>query len=603
MVTKTKKSGRTAAKVAAKTARKQPKTARAARGDTAVKAARVNGSRRGAVLKSAKVEETRRAKVQDALYKIAEAASAASDLQEFYASIHGIVGELMYARNFFIALYDETSGLVSWEYFVDEVDPTPLTQPLTNFHGATGWVLQHGKTIADTDGSWAAAKVRGEAKEVGTDSEGIAVPLKVEDKTIGVVLIQSYTKGIGYQPEDLRILEFVAQHIAVALTRARAIEETRQRNEELAIINAVQAALASKLDFQGIVDSVGNKLAEIFSEENVGIGFLDRASGMLKVPYLIENGRRIENVEFPIGEKGLVSHMFKTRQPLIINSDYERISAELGALDVSGEPDPRSWLGIPIIVHDEVIGAFSLQNWERENAYSASTVRLLQTLAGSLGVALENARLFDETERLLDETAQRAAELAIINSVQEGLARQLDFQGIIDLVGEKVGEIFAADTVAVGMYDAATDRAFNLYYVDRGQKIPLQDGPAPRPSLTAVLVDTRAPLLIGTSKESEKYGALRIPRAGETVDQNESFLGVPIMAGETVIGAVSVQSYKQNAYDAHDQDLLQTLAHAMSVALENARLFDELQNSNRDLTEALTQQTATGEILRVIAGS
>ena len=75
---------------------------------------------------------------------------------------------------------------------------------------------------------------------------------------------------------------------------------------------------------------------------------------------------------------------------------------------------------------------------ERENAFSESDVRLLQTLANSMSVALENARLFDETQRLLKETEQRTAELAIINSVQEALAAELNIQAIFDLVGDKI---------------------------------------------------------------------------------------------------------------------------------------------------------------------
>ena len=76
-------------------------------------------------------------------------------------------------------------------------------------------------------------------------------------------------------------------------------------------------------------------------------------------------------------------------------------------------------------------------------------MRLLQTLANSMSVALENARLFDETQRLLKETEQRNAELAIINSVQEGLASKLEMQAIYDLVGDKIREMFDAQGVAI----------------------------------------------------------------------------------------------------------------------------------------------------------
>ena len=83
-----------------------------------------------------------------------------------------------------------------------------------------------------------------------------------------------------------------------------------------------------------------------------------------------------------------------------------------------------------------------VEDYEREYAFGDADVRLLKTVASSMGVALENARLFDETQRLLKETEQRAAELAVINSIQQGVAAKLDFQAIVDLVGDKLREVF-----------------------------------------------------------------------------------------------------------------------------------------------------------------
>ena len=99
-------------------------------------------------------------------------------------------------------------------------------------------------------------------------------------------------------------------------------------------------------------------------------------------------------------------------------------------------------MSVPIIGSDRVIGGITVESFEREYAFGDSDVRLLTTIASSMGVALENARLFDETQRLLKETEQRAAELAVINSIQQGMAAELDFQAIVDLVGDKLREVF-----------------------------------------------------------------------------------------------------------------------------------------------------------------
>src|SRR6185436_4705106 len=110
----------------------------------------------------------------------------------------------------------------------------------------------------------------------------------------------------------------------------------------------------------------------------------------------------------------------------------------------------------------------------REHAFSESDVRLLQTLAGSMSVALENARLFDETQRLYKESEQRAAELAIINSVQTALATQLNMQGIYDAVGDKIRAIFGEADLGIRIYDPQTDTVHYPYSVENGERIAIE---------------------------------------------------------------------------------------------------------------------------------
>ena len=122
---------------------------------------------------------------------------------------------------------------------------------------------------------------------------------------------------------------------------------------------------------------------------------------------------------------------------------------------VGGTPT-ESWLGVPILAGDRVIGVVALESLERD-AYTEADERLLSTLASSMGVALENARLFDETKRLLAETDQRAAELAVINEIGTALAKQLDFEAIIELVGERVAlDLRQPARCSIALYDEAT---------------------------------------------------------------------------------------------------------------------------------------------------
>ena len=255
--------------------------------------------RRLAELEAVEAERTHAAKVQDALYRIAELASAAEDMQDFYRSIHAVVGELMYADNFLIALYDEERELINWPYYVDEVDldiPDPNEWDAFgegNARGTTAYVLRTGEPQLLTYARMLELIEEGEVELVGVtveDSSWLGVPLYDEGRTVGVLVVQSYTKDVQYTEQDKDLLAFVGQHVGAALSRARAIEETRERNAELAVINAVQEALAGELELQAIYDVVGEKLREVFDAQVIDIAVYDEGSGLLHFPYSVERG-------------------------------------------------------------------------------------------------------------------------------------------------------------------------------------------------------------------------------------------------------------------------------------------------------------------------
>ena len=218
----------------------------------------------------------------------------------------------------------------------------------------------------------------------------------------------------------------------------RLLAETDERAAELAVVNSVQRGLAENLDMQSMYELVGEKIREIFDAQVVTVAVYDQDAGTMRAPYAIERGVRFSDWEVDRPLSGIAQRLISTREPIVVNEGWaEFLDANgLSGVAIVGEP-PKSVVFAPLVAGDQVRGAMSIQNVDREHAFSESDVRVLTTLAASLSVALENARLFDETRRLLAETDRRAAELAIINSVQEGLAAQLDVQAMYELVGER----------------------------------------------------------------------------------------------------------------------------------------------------------------------
>ena len=151
---------------------------------------------------------------------------------------------------------------------------------------------------------------------------------------------------------------------------------------------------------------------------------------------------------------------------------------------------------------------------DRENAFSSADVRLLTTLTNSMSVALENARLFDETTRLLAETEQQNSELAVINSVQKGLAAELDMQAIYDLVGDQIRDIFDAQVVLIASFDHDARLKTDNYLFERGERIYSE--PSPFSEFSRYLIRTKETVLINKHSEEKesKYGLQVIPGTG-----------------------------------------------------------------------------------------
>ncbi|MBL8103483.1 MAG: GAF domain-containing protein, partial [Anaerolineales bacterium] len=339
----------------------------------------------------------------------------------------------------------------------------------------------------------------------------------------------------------------------------RLLKETEQRNAELAIINSVQAGLAAKMDIQGIYNLVGDKLRDIFDAQVADIGLYDRKDNLLHFPYIIERGVRFPSK--PLEVIGYRKYVIENRQYLLINENIAEAAAKYGnPTAIQGEM-PKSLLYVPMVVGDEVKGVISLQNLDREHAFSESDVRLLETLANSMSVALENARLFDETQRLLKITEERNAELAIINSVQAALAAELDMQGIYDAVGNKIRDIFDAQIVVIGILDHESRQANFNYFYELGERY--HPDPVPFSGMIEYISKTGEMVAINENmlQESERYN-MHTPAGGEP----KSGVWMPIKSGGHVQGIVSLQNLeREHAFSDSEIRLLQTLANAMSV--------------------------------------
>jgi GAF domain-containing protein/CheY-like chemotaxis protein len=406
----------------------------------------------------------------------------------------------------------------------------------------------------------------------GTDQAHsiVATPLLSGQRVLGMLKLENHEREHAFGPADVRLLETIASGMAVALLNARSYEAERQRAAELAIINAVQQALAGELSLQGVYNVVGDKLREVFPKFGISIRRYDPKTGLLHFPYWWTDAAPQRDIQ-PMTPAGFGAEVLRTRRTLLVNHEVAEVARRLGAFSLAADQRlPRSQLVVPLLVAGEVQGMIDLHDSGREHAFSEADVRLLETLAGSMAVALENARLFDETQRLLKETEARNAELAVINSIQQAVGAELDFQAIVDTVGDKLREVFATGDMGIRWWDEKTELMHGLYEFEHGVRLHWSPRRPPAIWFEDMLVN-RATRVINSHAEQAALGLTALPGT----DQAHSIVATPLLSGQRVLGLLALENHeREHAFGPAEVRLLETIASSMAVALLNAKSYE-----------------------------
>jgi signal transduction histidine kinase/CheY-like chemotaxis protein/nitrate/nitrite-specific signal transduction histidine kinase len=540
------------------------------------------------------LEIERRAQELAILNSVGEAMAKTLDVKTVTKIVGDKVRDIFNAEAVSINLLEPSANMIHplYEYdlgeggYLDYMQPFPLGIGLNSKVIQTRQPLLLGSLDEQVaNGAYATPEQLEQDSGVTTQS-WLGVPIMVNEKILGTVNISDYRQH-AFHESDVHLLETLAANMGVALQNARLFEAEQERVAELQIINSIQQGLASKLEFQAIIDLVGDKLRLVLNTQDIGIRLYDEQTDLTHYPYEYEHGERL-TIE-PIKATPLFHEIRKSRSP--ITGHTPEVMERFGVPSLPGSDTSKSMVIAPIIAGDKVIGSIIVENFERDNAFRESDVRLIQTIAASMGVALENARLFDETQRLLQVTEERAQELSIINRVQLGLASKLDVNTIYELIGEQLRNLFDSQGISLASFDHENNSRHYHFLLERGQRLEVPD--APIAPLSQSIIHEKRTVLVNENF-AESLAAIGVTtQTLPGTEPTKSLLRVPILVGDQVCGVIGLDNVdRENAFSNTDVRLLTTLANGMSVALESARLYNEAQEARAAADAANASKSA-----------
>jgi GAF domain-containing protein len=229
---------------------------------------------------------------------------------------------------------------------------------------------------------------------------------------------------------------------------------------------------------------------------------------------------------------------------------------------------------VPVIYREETIGVLSVMTNYRRH-FTDDERALLEGLADQAATALENARLFEERERRINE-------LSTINAISVAVNGTLNLDDLLRKLHAGIGEVIDVRTSLIGLYDEASNTLSYPVAYDRGERVHFTTRSLPN-GTSGWVIRNRQPLLLGSAEEAYAMG-LDIAAGRENVELEQSFLVVPLLFGQRVLGVINIQCYEQRSFDEDDLQFLTTVANQAAAALNNARLFSETRQNAEEMT-------------------
>jgi PAS domain S-box-containing protein len=425
--------------------------------------------------------------------------------------------------------------------------------------GIAGWVVQNGIPVrlgsARTD-------VRYIPVHENINSL-LCAPLTTRGKTFGAIIIES-PKVDAFSDHDESLLTALAGSAAITLENARLYEAQLSRRMEAEALQEATASLSVHIEIKPLLSQIMESLLKIIPYDSASI-FLDDNNGNME----IVAANRFVHEEKLVGRKippsAKWNELLESKKSLVLADAQTDPHFEKW----EGSEKIRGWMGVPLIAQDLVIGFINLDS-HKINAFTERDATLAQTFANSAAVAIQNARLF------ISQREQFVREAAILNLMRSA-SSSLDLDQVLHTILEQLTWLLRADAGSIQLLKKdrlliAAAVGFNVESFSVSRTVSLQDFP-----LNQFVVTSQKAIRIDDTFKDDRY--VQVSGLHET----RSFLLIPLISKGVSIGLITLDNATPSHFKDRDTEIGVAIANHASIAIENARLYDEAQNRLKEM--------------------
>lgn len=421
---------------------------------------------------------------------------------------------------------------------------------------------------------------------LGEDAGALVIfPLAGEQSLAALIFAQmSGESRFGFN--ELEIARTIINQAAIALENARLYQSSVRTAERFALLNESSSRISANLDPEEIYLAVHQAAERFMPLDSFVITLLSSERDMIEPVYLYERGKRYKGEPVPFGE-GLSSEVIRTAKPILVSNREQLSKLKTVVFGEEEGQEIQSIVAVPMILGNKALGMLSAQSYQA-GVYTEEDMQILGTLANQAVVAIQNGRLFAETQKLASQLEQRVMErtaelqreqqntetlLRILTEVSASLDLDRALNRTLSLLNEATGAEQGTILLLHPEDNLLHYRAGYGYLSDRsapdsrGFKLRIGEG------LAGWVVKRREAVLIEDLLEDPRW--LKSPSAGR---EHRSAITVPMMVGEDVIGVLMVFHRSRGFFSAEMLNLVKAIASQVAVAINNARLYELIRD-------------------------